>query len=263
MRVFPQLSTGAMAQFPFEPEIAFRTVVNSPANDSEVTYSDPDFEERAWLLRPRELSDAEWQQIETLFDDGGGLYDTFLFLEPGANLLAWSESSGQTAWVKSSGAATTDGIADPGGGSGGISASGPGGAILGQTLTIPAGFRYAASVWARTAAGGAKLRVTDGVGLQSEAAIGSDNVWRRYEALFPGGSVEEILRFELEVGGATLEVFGPQLEAQASPSAYKRTTARGGVFPAARFDQESLGDRLTGQGRHSGALRIVWTPSQT
>jgi hypothetical protein len=77
-------------------------------------------------------------------------------------------------------------------------------------------------------------------------------------------SAAEAVAFRIVLpASATVDVFGPQIEAQASPSAYKKTLAQAGVYPNARFDQDSLGDRLTGVGRHSGDIRISWTPSQT
>jgi hypothetical protein len=262
MTVFPQLSSGAAAQFPFRRRIGFRTLVNRAADGTEIRASDVDFEERVWLLSANELSDQEWQDIEGLFAQVEGRLQSFLFLEPGANLLSWSEQLDGSGWSHA-GLTVVDGQSDPLGGMGAARITSGGAGSLTQSLSIPASFRYAGSVWARTAQSGALLQVDDGISQFVQAAIDSSNQWRRYSVGYNLASAIESVVFRIVVpASATVDVFGPQLEAQASPSAYKKTLDQGGVYPNARFDQDALGDRLVGVGRHSGEIRISWTPSQ-
>lgn len=263
MNAFPQLSSGAISQNAYSGAIEFRTRINEQPDGVETSFSDIDFERRVWELNLNAVTDAEWAEIETLFNQSGGRYGTFLFLEPGSNLLAWSEQSQNPVWQASGGAQTSDGSLDPKGGAGGFQITGPSGAVVSQSLGIPASHVYCASVHARTSGTGAVLRVTDGAGSSLESPIDSGNVWKRYWVRFPGGSAETTVRFELQAGDALLDVYGPQLEPQPAPSAYKTTQAQSGVFPGARFDDDMLTDRAIGLGLHSGALRIVWTPSQT
>ena len=71
----------------------------------------------------------------------------------------------------------TEGIADP---SGGTAASEIGGSgTLRQSLGIPAGFRYAARIWARTSQAGAVLELSDGAGQQSAVPFIGDGQWRQ------------------------------------------------------------------------------------
>jgi hypothetical protein len=265
MIVFPQLSSGAMAQFPFLRRTGFRTLVNRAADGAEIRASDVDFEERVWMLSANELSDQEWQDIEDLFVQVEGRLQSFLFLEPGANLLSWPETLSDAVWNKGAGFSVLDGQADPLGGLGAvrITSGGAAGSVT-QTLNIPASFRYAGSVWARTAQSGALLQVDDSTSQVVQAAFDTSNQWRRYSVGYNLASAAEFVAFRIVLpASATVDVFGPQLEAQASPSAYKRTLDQAGVYPNARFDQDVLGDRLIGVGRHSGEIRISWTPSQT
>ena len=57
------------------------------------------------MLSANELSDQEWQDIEDLFTEVEGRLQSFLFLEPGANLLSWSEQLSNPAWNKDAGLA--------------------------------------------------------------------------------------------------------------------------------------------------------------
>lgn len=265
MNTFPQMMSGAVAQFPFRKEFAYRTLVNSGRGADEIVSSDADFQMRIWELPFEQLTDGEWQGIEDLFQTTEGRIGTFLFLEPGQNLLSWSEKLSDPIWQKGPGVSVNDGQPDPIGGTGAVhvTSSGSGGTIS-QVLPIPASYRYAASIWAKTSSTGAALRVTDTASGTVEVGFRSDNVWRRYSVGYGVSSASASVAFELVTpSGGALDVFGPQLEAQIAPSTYKRTEQQAGVYQGARFDSDILGDTATGVERHSGVIRIVWTPSLT
>ena len=90
MLVFPQLSSGAVAQLPLRRETGRRTLVNRALDVNEIRVLDVDFFDRQWELPLELLTDAEWQAIQDLFTAAEGRLKTFLFLEPGENLLKWS-----------------------------------------------------------------------------------------------------------------------------------------------------------------------------
>ena len=264
MNTFPQMTSGAVAQFPFRRESSYRTLLNSGNSGEEIVSSDSDFHARAWELPFEKLTDAEWQGIEDLFQAAEGRLGTFLFLEPGQNLLSWSERLNDPVWQKSAGVVVTEGQPDPIGGTGAVILTAAGGSTISQVLPIPASYRYAASVWAKTSGLGGALRVTDTGTGSSQVEFRSDNSWRRYSVGYAVNSASANVAFELVTpGGASLEIFGPQLEAQIAPSTYKRTEQQAGVFPGARFDSDVLVDTATGVERHSGVIRIVWAPSLT
>lgn len=263
MPTFPQLSTGAVLQFPFQAEVRFRSVRHEGPSGGEMAYNDPDIEEWTWEITLEDLTDSEWGEIEQLFIAAGGSLNGFTFLDPSANLLKWSEALSEDAWA-SSGAGLSAGVSDPLGGTGAFTVTaGGGGAELAQSVAAPSKYRYAASVWARTGSSGAGMRVSDGLGTQSFVPFQADGVWRRYTAAFDGGAeAGDSLLFSVALpAGASVDVFGPQLEAQVAASDYKPSGERSGVHANARFDQDALSDRSRGPNRHSTRLRIVWTPS--
>ncbi len=263
MLVFPQLSSGALSQFPFRKKTRFRTLLNAATDGSEIRAGDVDFHSSQWELSLQHLSDAEWQAIEDLHVQAEGRLLTFLFLEPGNNLLSWSETLANAMWMKDAGITVTDGQVDPVGGTRGGRVSNSGGqGALSQSLNVPASYRYAGSVWARTASAGVSLEVSDGAAQTVSATLDSTNQWKRYSVGYNLSSGLETVSFRIVVpGGATVDLYGPQLEGQPAPSQYKKTTQQAGVYADARFAEDVLGDRATGVNRHSGVIRILWTQS--
>jgi hypothetical protein len=259
MLAFPQLASGAMAQMPIERTVRFRARRNSLRDGSVVQLADPDFEERSWDLTFRELTNEEWQALADLFEVSRGRLGTFLFLEPGANLLSWSEKLEQAPWVVSGSA--SDGQPDPLGGSRG-SRLAPGASAV-QSLAAPASYQYAASVWLRTSGAGARLKLSDDASQQVEQDVVANGQWKRYALRYSGSSTTDVMKLELIAGaGAALDVYGPQLEAQSGASAYKASTAQGAAFANTRFNQDALVDEASGPNRHDTRIRLIWTPSQ-
>ncbi len=254
MLFFPQLSSGAISQMPLRRETRYRTLLNRMLDATEIRVTDLDYFERHWELALEHLTDAEWQAIQDLFAATEGRLRSFLFLEPGENLLAWSEKFTEDVWVKS-GVSVTEGIGDPFGGTDASQLTGAG--TLRQTLAIPEALRYAAGLWARTSQSGASLQLGS-----ASVAIDSSGQWRRYSLRAAGGGTGETVEFRVAAPG-TVDVYGAQLEAQPVVSNYKKTLQLGGVHPGARFSSDTLEDRATGPGEHAGVISITWTPSQT
>src|SRR6202011_5321385 len=98
MLVFPQLKTGAAAQYPMVRRYAARTVANTLGDGSTVVFADPDGAVREWELRAAGLTLEEWTAIEALFLAVSGRFTTFTFLDPAGNLLSHSEEFGQPEW---------------------------------------------------------------------------------------------------------------------------------------------------------------------
>jgi hypothetical protein len=260
MLAFPQLSSGAVAQLPLRRETRYRTLVNRMLDGSEVRVADLDYLERRWELPLEAVTDAEWDAIRELFTAAEGRLKSFLFLEPAENLLAWSEKFTEDVWVKS-GIAVTEGVPDPFGGTDASQLTGSG--TLSQTLAIPCQYRYAGSIWARTAASGASLEVSDGAGQVKSVAFEAGGAWRRYGVSTAFPVAVDTLVFRVTAPGGAVDIYGAQLEAQPAASAYKRSLQQGGVHPGARFASDTLADRATGPGEHAGVIGITWTPSQT
>ena len=259
MLAFPQLASGSMAQMPMGRTIHFRSRRNELRDGSVIHIGDPDYEERSWDLVFRDLSDEEWQALEDLFEASVGRLGVFLFLEPGANLLNWSEKLAQTPWTISGSA--IDGQPDAIGTSRGSRLSA--GSSAEQAIVAPSSYRYAASAWLRTIEAGARIRLSDSGAQVVEATVDATGQWKRYVAHYTGTSTTDAMKFEILAGGvAPLDIYGPQLEAQAYASSYKVSTSQGGAFDKTRFDQDSLVDEASGPGRHDTRVRLLWTPSQ-
>src|ERR671910_288909 len=98
MLYFPQLATGASAQFPLEWRLIRRTIVNRTADGTLLKLDDPNAAGIAWSLRYQGLTEAERAALEALFHDTEGRLQTFLFLDPRGNLLTWTEDLSKPVW---------------------------------------------------------------------------------------------------------------------------------------------------------------------
>jgi hypothetical protein len=225
---------------------------------SIVKYADSGAGEIEWELSYAGLTDQEWGAIRELFEACEGRLETFTFVDPFANLLKSSEDLGAAVWLKDAGLGLAAGIADPLGGSGAtrITNQGAEARAIWQELPAPASFRYAVSAYARCDAG-ARLTLFAEAGAtkaSKEFAIGPE--WRRIvHSAQPGGTEEEVQFGVIVPGGAAVDVFGLQVEAQPGASAYKRSGA-GGVYVNARFAEDVLTVNTDGPGLNSARVRI-------
>lgn len=184
----------------------------------------------------------------------GGLR-TFTFLDPTDNLLAWSEKFDAAAWQKDPLLQIATGIADPQGGSAAFHVTNPAGAPLRlrQTLNVP-GLLLLAERLARSGQ-------MDGITLLrgGETAMRAvDQEWRRLVFASASSSNEEAVAFGVEIApGASLELFGLQVEAQIGASFYKKTASRGGAYPATRFADDGLVLTTIGPGRHGCVVHLT------
>lgn len=262
MRFFPELMSGAAAQFPWRRTIGYRVVRNRFPAGEEINYGDASFETRRWELPLTDLEDSEWQAICDLFEETDGRRMSFTFVEPGANLLAWSESVDQAVWAKSSGVSVNAGQPDPVGGLAATNLSASGSWTVSQAMAAPASRTFAASAWLKCSASGSSVGFSDGAGQSKQLQISGDNVWRLYELSWRQTSAAEQIIFQISgPGGATVGAYGLQVEPQLGRSSYKRTKGQCGVFADAYFDQDSLEQSLTAPNQNSGTVRIQWTPS--
>src|SRR6267143_4573211 len=120
MLYFPQLSTGAVGQYPIQKRRLSRTVVNESWGGTRLKLADPDASAVEWILDFQTLTDSERDALEQLFVSFEGQLSDFTFLDPTDNLLCWSEKLDEAVWERNSLLQITPAIADP---SGGTSAS--------------------------------------------------------------------------------------------------------------------------------------------
>lgn len=259
MAYFPQLVTGAVGQFPGSRKTTARTVVNEAADGRQVKLADPTGGGLEWKLEMKGLTDEEWAAIEALFESVEGRLNAFTFLDPFDNLLKWSEDLSAGAWLAGAGLTLTPGIGDPAGGTQAtrVANGGAGPETLGQIINAPSDFRYAMSVYARSAAP-AKSTLYQRSGAETascELDIGP--AWRRLEHISQLATAAETIEFGVSLAaGVTAEFYGFQVEPQSGASGYKRTTSRSGVHAEASFLDDALTRTTKGKDDHACVVRI-------
>lgn len=261
---YPQLSTGAAGQFPIGKRRSGRTVVNVMADGRTIKYADTGADLVEWRLQYEGLSDAEADSIRQLVESAEGRLNSFTFLDPAGNLLAWSESLDQPAWEASSLLSIQSGIADPLGTSRAtrITNNGQADLAIQQILNAPGWFSYCFSLYAR-----ADQNTSFHLKLQAEGAIQTSacqtrEAWQRFSATSKLNTSAESIAAGLSIApGRTLDIFGPQVEAQPGASAYKLTQESGGIYATARLDADSFTLTTTAPNRNACQITIVAPPN--
>jgi hypothetical protein len=250
MLLYPQLSTGALSQFPVLKRRRTRTVVNTAADGRRMAYGDVAGATVEWQLSYTGLSDAELAALQSFHAFVEGSLQPFTFVDPAANLLAWSEDLRNAVWST----APLLTLSDSGAGAW-VAANGAAGPqTIAQTLNAPAGYRYCFSVYARCAAG-CTARLLLGTESNSHAL---GEAWTRIWLSRSGDSNASSILFGVEVpAGASVEISHPQVEAQAAPSPYKLATT-GGVYENARFRDDTFRFTTTGVNRHDATITILY-----
>jgi hypothetical protein len=243
MLYFPQLASGAVSQFPCRKHVQQRTLVNVLADGSEVKLFDPGACRVEWDIDLASLAQAEWDAVRELFAAAEGQLGTFTFLDPFGNLLSWSEEPGAAAWAKDGGLTLTGGGADPRGGTGATQIANSTGSpqSVAQTAAVPSWYRYCFSVWARSdAMGQATLFVSAGTeSTRQNLPVGP--AWRRLVLEAHLTAQQGTATFGVTIpGGATVDLFGFQAEAQVGASSYKATGAQNGVYANVSFLDDVL-----------------------
>jgi hypothetical protein len=247
--VYPQL-----IQFPVQKTKRPRTVVNTAADGSTVRLADPAAEITQWRLDYVDLMDDEAALLEQFFADAEGSLNGFTFLDPTANLLAWSDELDIDVWQTDPLLMVTDLVADPAGGTRAWRLSNPAGAGqgIGQTIEAPGGYSYCFSVYVRAAAP-TTVRLTAG-GEATDRVVTS--AWDRIVFAVTPAAAESV-RFGIEVSnGAALDIYGPQVEAQGGASKYRAAT-RGGVYTDAHLSDDVFSVTRTGCNRNSCTVNIT------
>lgn len=250
---FPQLSTGAIAQFPLVKRLLLRTVVNRLPDGSTIRLADPDAKRCRWDLQYEGLSDAERTVLQEFFLATEGRLRPFCFLDPCGNLLAWSEDTEKDVWDVD-GLLLTERIEDV------LRLTNTAQVASGvrQTVSIPGQIHscFSASIRSLVPAG-VSLSITNSDGSIDHATT-ARNDWAvvSCSGSIPGEA--EDITCEIGIGpGAAVEVRRMQLEAQPFASAYRRTTSRTGIFLETRFDDDLLTFQADGPDQHSTTIRLV------
>jgi hypothetical protein len=260
MTYFPQLSTGALVQYPLRKWRISRAVVNSMHDGSDRKLLDPVAAAVSWRLSFTGLTSEERIKLEQFFEFVEGRLGTFTFLDPTDNLLLWSEQLTSPAWITGPLLALDEGFADPLGTNRATRITNGGATVqaVEQTIPGPGWYRYCFSLWGRSAAASSVtlFRSTASTTESSKHAVGTS--WRRLVLSGSFENTDEGVKFGLQFEpGAGAEVFGMQVECQPAASDYKRTTSRAGVYEMARLDDDSLDIVTEDLDAHSCMVRIT------
>lgn len=260
MVVFPQLNNGAGAQYPAVRRRKVRAAENRMMDGASVVYADAAFASDAWDLSYRDISDSECVAITSLFEAVEGRNGTFTFVDPTANLLAYSEDVSRPCWEKGPMVQAAAGIDDPLGGRTALRLTNASqtAQTVAQALAGPAWFQYSFSAYLRCA-GPAKVTLSRSSGGTSHARVYPIGPgWTRCVLSGALNSTGTSVRFGMEIPAATaVDAFGLQAESGPCASAYRRTGARSGVYENARFDDDVFRVISDGPDQHRFHLRIV------
>jgi hypothetical protein len=194
-----------------------------------------------WSLSYSGLTDRELRTLEAFFAAAEGTLNGFTFVDPTANLLAWSEQFDNAVWLKGP-QLTISGQQ--------IANASAGAQSITQALAAPSGYVYCFSANVKAASAtivtmlSGKQRAVRGVGTDWTPIVFTAN---------------DDPTFGLELGAeTTVEVSGMQVEAQSSASLYQSSTT-GGVYENARLADDTLTITSTDVNCHSCLVRVVHT----
>jgi hypothetical protein len=256
MLVYPQLPSGALAQFPVRRRHQMRTLVNTAADGTVIKLGDPGAITIDWQLRYASLSDAELATLLQFFTAAEGTLNNFTFVDPTANLFAWSDDLTNVVWDAGPLLSLSGSNADPAGGQNAceISNSGAAAQDLSQTLTAPGGYVYCLSVYAKTASPAAFTLVLGNNRYDQNLGPG----WQRFACTGTGDPNASSMTFGVELGaGAVVDVYGLQVEPQDNPSIYRPSTT-GGCYETARLRDDTLSFTTTDVNHHSATVNVFY-----
>jgi hypothetical protein len=220
---YPQLSTGALAQYPVKRSKTVHTAVNRMEDGSKVLYFDTQGSTLSWNLEYTGLTQQEMTALQTLFENCAGGFRVFTFLDPVGNLLGpvWQYSPLITA---SGLRFTNTGITTQ--------------EIL-QTLPIPAGYIYTFSLWDNLTDDPAATVTINRRGPNSQR---QDILPLAANPIISSGALNDTgnvftIAVQLQPG-QTVDLTQAQLEAQPSPSPFRPAT--GGVYTNAHWAMDEL-----------------------
>lgn len=257
---FPQLSTGALAQYPFRKTRLTRNIRNTLPDGSIILQPDPSASRINWELAYSSLSIEDVNALSALFRFCCGRKNPFTYIDPADNMLTNSSNLLSSAWSVANLIQLTSGVSDPKGGQAGFLGVNQGQTIAEctQTLAVPTGYRYAFSTYVSSAEAGTLELVRRGLQAEVSTQLQIGPQWTRIvtSGTLPeqGMSITVAIRLE---SGQRVSLFGPQLEAQPVPSRYRPTFANGGgVYANAHWAVDEVHFSADAPGLFSSAFSV-------
>jgi hypothetical protein len=240
---YPQLSIGAVAQYPIRKTQFARTIKNTLPDGNMIVLPDSGATRTLWQLEYSQLSLADVQSLESHFRTCKGPLTSFTFIDPTGNMLASSTNLTTAAWQKSSLLQIQSGIMDP---LSGFSAQtvvnyGQNMQELSQSIRVPANYQYCFSFFVATAQQASVTVFRRGPNSQQSDEMTVYPGWSRMISRGQLNDSGTILTVGIGIApGQQVNLYGVQLEAQILPSRYQPTNGTGGVYTNAHWAVEQL-----------------------
>jgi hypothetical protein len=260
MLYYPQLTTGAVSQFPVTRNTNMRAVANQLPSGYTIRMADTGAQKVQWRLQYSALTDGELASIESLFESSEGQLNTFTFLDPTDNLLMWSEDWTQAVWIPDPLLQVTAGIPDPLGGSDAMQLTNTAQTTqqIVQTTNGPSSYVYCYSVYLRSAVPATIQLVVTATGQTVLTPITTGAAWTRVMA---SGSLlvqQDGIGFGVQLpAGVQVDAFGAQAEAQPGAGLYKKTIDLGGIYMSTRFNSDLLLATATASNQSSCQIDLL------
>jgi hypothetical protein len=258
---FPQLSSGALVQYPFRKRRVLQSVLNTFADGSMIASNISSNTQRTWELSYTDLTNADQVALESHFRACQGPLLPFIFIDPTDNMVGSSSDLTLGEWMADPQLLVSGGAADPLGGSSAFTLvnGGETDQKLSQTIAAPASFQYCFSVYAASAVPTSVTLGLTAVSSQSQA-FASGNNWTRLVSAMQLADNQLSFTVSITVPAAqTVLVWGPQLEPQISPSSYRATTGNSAVYQNAHLLGDSITFESTAPGLFSTFISIETT----
>lgn len=240
---FPQLSSGALAQYPIKKSRFARTIKNVLPDGSMILYADPAGARLVWQMIYTELSTADLEALQNHFNACVGSYHGFTFIDPTDNMLVSSSDLISAAWTTPSLVQLSTGLPDPDGGTAAFTVINTGQTTeqISQTLNVPASYQYCFSLYATSNQPAELTLIRQGPSAQQRTTAVIGPAWTRIvssgQLNDPGTSFTVAISL---APGQQAGFYGPQLEPQIMPSRYRPTSQTGGVYGNAHWGIDQL-----------------------
>ncbi len=241
--VFPQLSTGALAQFPIRKSSSAHTVTNVLEDGTVLAYADPNSGCLRWDLSYAALNAAEVAALQSLFDKCSGRLTSFTFIDPTGNMFGFSMDLRVAAWQTQGLITLQAGVSDPFGGFAAFNLTNTGQVPIDfvQTINALAAFKYCCSAYVQSASATSAILVRESALETVQDPLEVGTAWTRIAS--SSQLTQDADSFVAGVRlspGQQFTLFGLQLEPQLVPSRYRATAAQGGVYPSAHWSSDQI-----------------------
>ncbi len=258
---FPQLSSGALVQYPFRRARTIGSTFNTFADGSMICSNLNSNQQTVWELSFTDLTVQDQTALQNHVAACQGPLKPFIFIDPADNMLSNSGDLTAAAWIADPLLSISSGAMDPIGGATAFSVVNRGEAHqqFTQQVMAPANFQYCFSLYACSPVA---------TSLQLELSATSSNVqkfpigstWVRLVSPVQLSDTQTIFSVSIALPpGQTVVLWGPQLEPQSRPSRYRATSASGSVYQNAHLLSQSITFESHAPGLFSTAFSIETT----